>query len=126
MRRLSTLCFLFCLLFPASHATAQGLSVNWAQEAGNEDGFRIERKCAPAESFSALVTLPTPDLQEYVDSTAPTGILCTYRVLAYNGDGDSAWSNESSGTALSSSSSILSPPFVRRSRLHPLAPFRPF
>jgi hypothetical protein len=126
MRRFSTLCFFFFLLFPASHATAQGLSVNWDQDAGNEDGFRIERKCAPASTFSALVTLDTPGLQEYVDSTAPTGVLCTYRVLAYNADGDSAWSNESSGTALSSSAPTLSPPFLRRSRLHPLAPFRPF
>jgi hypothetical protein len=85
MRRFSTLCFFFFLLFPASHATAQGLSVNWDQDAGNEDGFRIERKCAPASTFSALVTLDTPGLQEYVDSTAPTGVLCIMQTVTLPG-----------------------------------------
>lgn len=82
---------------------AESLKLTWIDNSsGNaqEDGFRIQRKCVPEVNFSSLVTLPTPNLQQYTDTTAPANVFCTYRVLAYNTMGDSPWSNEASGTAM--------------------------
>lgn len=78
---------------------AGSLNLIWKDNANNETGFRVQRKCVPEANFSPLVTLPTQNLQQYIDTTAPVNVLCAFRVLAYNTAGDSAWSNEASGTA---------------------------
>jgi hypothetical protein len=51
-------------------------------------------------------------MQTYSDNTAPANILCTYRVLAYNAAGESAWSNEASGTAQPATVPPPAPPFL--------------
>ncbi len=80
----------------ATAAGTDAINLTWTDNADNEDGFRIERK----EGAGAYVEIATPGAN--VESHSDTGLnpstTYTYRVVAYNADGDSPWSNESSAT----------------------------
>lgn len=68
-----------------------GVRLDWTDNATDEDGSRVERK-HEGGSFVLIQTINTPNVQSYID---PSGIVSdTYRVLAFNAFGDSAWSNE--------------------------------
>ena len=65
--------------------------LDWQDHATDEDGFRVERKHV-SESFVLIQTINTPNIESYID---PSGVASdTYRVLAFNAFGDSAYSNE--------------------------------
>lgn len=74
------------------------VDLSWTDNANNEDGFVIER-CQEtgkgknkACNFSSLTNVGA-DTTSYSDSSVPSGTV-KYRVKAYNGAGDSAYSNE--------------------------------
>ncbi len=65
--------------------------LDWQDNAADEDGFRVEKKPVGG-SFGLIQTINTPNVQSYID---PSGLVNdTYRVLAFNGFGDSPYSNE--------------------------------
>jgi titin len=74
--------------------SATQVSLNWTDNATNETGFTVER-CTGAgcTNFAAITTLPAGSVT-YVDGTAAVPNSYSYRVLATNGAGSSAPSNE--------------------------------
>ncbi len=69
------------------------VNLSWTDNSRAEAGFRIERKTSAAGSFGALASVGS-DTTSYVDSTVASGNTYTYRVLAFNFNGDSAFSNQ--------------------------------
>jgi len=74
------------------------IQMAWTDNAGNEEGFRIERKIG-AGSYSELTTVPA-DITFYYDAGLDSSETYTYRLQAYNADGSSDWSNAASRSPL--------------------------
>ncbi|NPV89206.1 MAG: hypothetical protein HPY50_00325 [Firmicutes bacterium] len=69
------------------------VTLTWEDNASNETGFRIERKTGSG-AYAELGTVGA-NVTSYDDSITPTpGTAYTYRVRAYNGAGNSSYSNE--------------------------------
>lgn len=87
---------------PPSGLTATAISrsridLAWTDASGNETGFRIER--ARNGSAFALIATTGPNTTAYSDTSGlQPNKLYSYRVLAFNGAGSSAWSNTASAT----------------------------
>lgn len=81
-------------LTTTSNSTTQ-ISLSWNDNSGNETGYKIERSSPGNTSFSQVATIG-PNVTSYTNE----GLTCStpyyYRVRAYNGDGNSNYSNESS------------------------------
>jgi fibronectin type 3 domain-containing protein len=76
------------------NATASGpyqVNLTWNDTANNETNFRVER-AEGAGSFTTIATLG-PDATAYSDTTVSPLTVYTYRVFAYNPQGDSTASN---------------------------------
>lgn len=71
------------------------VTLNWADNASNETGYRIERKIGSG-AWTTLVNLGT-NATTYQDTTVAAGTTYTYRVIAL-GSTNSAASNESTVT----------------------------
>ncbi|MEZ5993503.1 MAG: right-handed parallel beta-helix repeat-containing protein [Planctomycetota bacterium] len=81
-------------------ATALGglsIQVSWNDTSSNEDGFTLERKDSGG-SFAVIATL-TANATGHTDTGLVDGVTYTYRVMATNTVGNSAFSNEASATA---------------------------
>jgi hypothetical protein len=76
----------------ATMAATNRINLTWADASSNESGFKIERSPNGVNGWTQIVTVNTG-----VTTYASTGLACGkayfYRVRAYNGDGDSAFSN---------------------------------
>ncbi len=70
------------------------INLTWTDNAGNETGFKIERKAAGG-SFTQIAIVGA-NAAAYSDTGLSTGITYTYRVRAYNSVGDSAYCTEAS------------------------------
>ena len=70
--------------------------IAWTDNSGNETGFKIQRKGATG-AYADLTTTGA-NATQYTDTTVTDGTLYYYRVCATNTAGDSAYSNETSGT----------------------------
>jgi len=70
----------------------------WTDNSANETGFRVYRKPFN-EAFALRAELPA-NQNNFVDWTAELGVLYTYYVVAYNAAGESAHSNEATGTVM--------------------------
>jgi hypothetical protein len=91
---------------PDPPAAPTGLSANasacdqidlaWTDNADNETGFTIERS-TNGTTFSELDTVGA-NVTNYSDTTVAENTTYWYRVKAYNGAGDSAYSNTASDT----------------------------
>jgi hypothetical protein len=82
-------------------ATAVGsnqINLAWTDMAGNETGFRIERKTTGV--FSQIATVGA-NVTSYGNTGLNSSTTYTYRVRAYNSADTSAYSNEASATTLS-------------------------
>jgi titin len=66
----------------------------WTDNAGNEDGFKIERK-AGGGGYQEVATV-VADSKSYTDTGLSSGTSYYYRVAAYNNGGSSGYSNEAS------------------------------
>jgi hypothetical protein len=79
-------------------AAATQLDLSWSDNADNEDGFNIERRNGASGIFAEIATVGA-DAEFFTDSGLTQGATYCYRVRAFNGAGDSAYSNEACGTA---------------------------
>ncbi len=87
----------------ASNCTATALTgliiqVNFSDNSGNEDGFRIERSVGGAP-FATLTTLAA-NATSHQDAGLTDGVSYSYRIVAFNTVGDAAPSNTATATAL--------------------------
>jgi hypothetical protein len=69
------------------------VSLAWTDNSSNETGFRVERKTTG--SWSQIGTTSS-NIYVYWDQGRTNGVRYYYRVRAYNGAGNSAYSNEAS------------------------------
>ncbi len=74
------------------------IDLSWQDNADNEAGIRIERRVG-MNSYETVADLPADSIS-YSDTGLSGSTEYTYRVSAYNTDGTSPYSNESSATTL--------------------------
>lgn len=73
------------------------VDLDWIQNSGDEYGFRIERSDDGGSTFN-LVDTVGENLTAYSDVTVSPNSTYTYRTAAYNGSGQSAYSNQAVAT----------------------------
>lgn len=80
-------------------ATASGAAINltWVDNSAVETGFRLERKMGTFEVFAPYAMLAA-NATSFVDTSVTPGNTYFYRILAYNQNGESAFSNAASAT----------------------------
>ena len=81
---------------------AAQITSTWTDNTNNEDGFKIERKQGQTGTFAQIATVGV-NINSYTDSSLADGTSYCYRVRAFNGTGDSTYSNEACATTTSSS-----------------------
>ena len=84
--------FLSLLLVALTPAIAAQLRLDWEDNSGNENGFKIWR-AEPGGTYAQIAARPS-NATSYVDTTVTAGVTYCYQVLAYNDAGESAPSNE--------------------------------
>ncbi len=72
------------------------ITLTWMDNSGDENGFGIERLSEGASAWMEVGTVMT-DVTTYVDTGLMSGMPYSYRVYAYNEDGNSAYSNIAQG-----------------------------
>lgn len=81
-------------------ATADGgyarIRLAWTDNSNNETGFKIERS-TDGSSYTQITTVPA-NRKWYVDTGLTRGQIYYYKVRAYNGSGDSAYTSAASAT----------------------------
>lgn len=108
MRRLSlTIWLLLACTALARPVAAAELAMSWTDNAGDEDGFLVERRAASGGAFQQIAALG-PNVVGYLDATVQAGSAYCYRVRAFNLAGMSAYTNEACGTAAGSATLPLS------------------
>ena len=73
------------------------VTLSWSDNSNNETGFKIQRKTGVTGTYATIAT-PGANVTTYADGTVTDGTVYFYRVSATNATGDSAFSNEVSGT----------------------------
>jgi hypothetical protein len=84
-------------LTAVAESTSQ-INLYWSDNSSDEDGFRLERRTG-AEAFAEIATVGT-DVNDYNDMGLQPATTYDYRVCAYNGGGNSPYSDEVSATTL--------------------------
>ncbi len=74
-------------------------TLNWTDNATNEDGYTVERSSDGGATWSPLATLAA-NSTSYLDSGLAAGSTCVYRVRAFKGTVTSAYSNQASATTV--------------------------
>lgn len=78
-------------LIAASTGSSSG-TLTWTDKSNNESGFRIERRIGSNGTFSLYATV-SANVQSYSVSGLAPSTAYDFRVCAYNGSGESAYSN---------------------------------
>ena len=84
------------IVLTAQVVSSAGIDLSWEYPAGDEQGFRVERKTARTDFTE--VAEPGAGEDAYSDTGLDAGTGYTYRVYAFNDYGDIACSNEVSAT----------------------------
>jgi hypothetical protein len=77
----------------ASALSSSGIRLRWQDNAGTEDGFRVERCVGTGCTAFAQVAVVGRDVTGYTDGGLARNTSYTYRVRAFNAGGVSAYSN---------------------------------
>ncbi len=80
----------------ATALSASQIRLRWQDNAGTEDGFRIERCAGTGCTAFAQVAVVGHDVTGYVDGGLARNAAYSYRVRAFNAGGVSAYSNTAS------------------------------
>jgi len=81
----------------AEAPTFHAVLLAWADNASSETGFQIQRRDNPGVIWTHIVSLAV-DATNFADSLANPNRSYAYRIRAFNGSGNSAWSNEATVT----------------------------
>ena len=81
--------------------SGERIDVFWADNADNEEGFHLERSPNGVNTWTTIATL-TANTTSHPDNGLAGSTTYFYRVRAYNGVGNSAYSNIDSATTLAS------------------------
>lgn len=81
----------------ATSVSSDQIDLSWVDNATDEDGFKIQRKTGNQGSYSQIATVG-PDTVTYSDFGISDATPHHYRILAFNSNGDSAYSNTASAT----------------------------
>jgi hypothetical protein len=73
------------------------MRLTWTDNASDETGFKIERS-TDGTNFTEIADLTTANTITYDDTDLPEATTYHYRVLAYNANGNSSFSNVAQGT----------------------------
>ena len=79
--------------------------LTWADNSSNEDGFAVERKMGVGGTWSQIATVQ-PNTTTYTNSGLTTNQVYYYRLRAFNGWGNSDYSNEYYATTLAGPSGL--------------------
>ncbi len=95
----------------ASAQSASSVGLVWNDNSNNESGFKVERRRADnAASAFAQITLLAADTTSFLDTGLDAATAYDYRVRAFNGAGDSPYSNVFTVTTLAPPPPAPSPP----------------
>jgi len=84
----------------ATGITHTQIRLDWQDNSNNESGFKIERSDSQSGPFDEIDTVGT-GIRTYSNSGLESETTYYYRVRAYNGSGDSSYTNIADGTTLS-------------------------
>lgn len=95
----------------ASAQSASSVGLVWNDNSNNESGFKVERRRADdAASAFAQITLLAADTTSFLDTGLDAATAYDYRVRAFNGAGDSPYSNVFTVTTLAPPPPAPNPP----------------
>ena len=82
----------------ATAVSASQVDLSWADNAGNEDGFKIERCAGSGCTNFAQIAQVGAGVLTYSNTGLASSTTYSYRVRAYNSGGDSSYSNTGTAT----------------------------
>ena len=82
----------------ATSVSSSRIDVTWQDQSSNEGGFKVERS-TDGVNFSQIAIL-VANVTSYSNTNLPAGTAYSYRVRAYEGPNNSAYSNTASATTL--------------------------
>ncbi len=83
----------------AAAISSSRIDLTWTDNSTNESGFKIDRKKGATGTW-ALIKTTGANITAFSSTGLSASSLYYYRVRAYNGQGNSAYSNEASATTL--------------------------
>ncbi len=81
-------------------STSNSITISWTNNATNQTGFKIQRSSSSATSGFAQVGTTKANTFTYTSTGLSKNKTYWFRVVAYNADGSSAYSNVVAGTTL--------------------------
>lgn len=81
----------------ASATSASQINLNWVDQAGNEDGYRVERSANGSTGWSTIANLGANSFS-YSNTGLTASTQYFYQVVAHNAAGDSGYSNTANAT----------------------------
>ena len=90
----------------ATAASSSQINLVWNDNATNEDGFIIERKIGTVGGWAQIAAV-AKNSKSYSDYGLWTGTLYGYRIKAFNGGGDSSYSNEAWARTTGTAAALL-------------------
>ncbi len=88
----------------ATAASSSQINLSWTDNSGDESGFKIERCAGAACSNFAEIATVSAGVTTYPNTGLTASTLYRYRVRAYNGTGNSGYSNTAEATTQAGSS----------------------
>jgi hypothetical protein len=81
----------------ASAVSSARIELTWSDRSIDEDGFKIEKKVGLGGTYNLIDTV-NPDITSYLETGQDQETMYSYRVRAYNAQGDSSYFNDSTVT----------------------------